>query len=126
MERMEKETSAGMEIMNIKEWITSIFPVMSLSHDKKPDSKRTAVIQLVSLGKLSRNGLDELAHGDLSYNDRIVIRVGIAMLGAYEGVLMAEYGVSKSELLSAAEVLQMAKDLVEEKPAVEEKADDVA
>jgi arginine decarboxylase-like protein len=102
--------------MNIKEWIASIFPVMPVPINKDSDSTRKAIITLVSIGELAKTGLDQFVE---SGNIQLLrIQLGSVMLGAYGEVMMAEHNITKSDLLSDEELLQMVKDLVN-KPAVE-------
>jgi len=117
---MEKTTPEGMVIMNIKEWITSIFPTMSVPGTS---SKRNAIINLVSIGELARSGLDQIVDPD-TFGTSTRIQIGSVMLGAYGEVIMAEYGIDKSELLSDEDILQMVKALVG--TPVVEKADEDA
>ena len=101
--------------MRIKEWIASIFPVITLSPEEKSDPEREAVIQLVSIGEQGKNGLDVVQRGDVLAQERSLILVGYAMLDAYGEVLMRKYSISRSELLPPDKVRQLAKDCIEGK-----------
>ena len=111
MEKVEKGSSTRVVIVNIKEWIASIFPVIPVPPTHFHNPKRDAVINLVSIGELAKAGLEQIVDPD-SFGMRKRVEIGSVMLGAYGEVLMAEYGIEKSELRSDAEILQMVKDVV--------------
>lgn len=117
MERVERITSSGLEVMKIKEFIAAVFPVMSVSPDKKPDPQREAIRYLVSIGELGRTSLDGIVDKNKSPSpdDKLVMRVGSTMLGAYGEVLMRKYNISPTDLLPPEKVVQLAKDLIEGK-----------
>jgi hypothetical protein len=96
--------------VNIREWIATFFPVLSVS---PPNWEREAMIQLISLGTLGKSGLDGIAIGDIPVDDKQVIRVGSAMLDAYGAVLMRKYKISSAELLPPEKIVQFAKECVE-------------
>lgn len=103
-----------MRSVKIKEWIASIFPVITLSPEEKSDPEREAVIQLVSIGEMGKMGLDVVQQGDVLAQERSLVLVGF-MLDAYGEVLMRKYSISRSELLPPDKVRQFAKDCIEGK-----------
>ena len=104
--------------MTIKEWLLSIFPVISMPMGLDP---REATIQLVSIGELAKNGLDQLILNTLpdatrsqkAMDDLRVMMVGASILDAYGEILMYRYDIKKSELLPPEKVVQLAKECVD-------------
>jgi len=107
-----------MVIMNIKEWITSIFPVMREPQLPSGRPKREAVIMLLSIGDLAKSGLDGNITDGMTPDNKLKIQVGSVMLGAYSEILMAEFGISESDLLGDDEILQAVKVVAVERVAV--------
>jgi len=100
----------GVVLVRIKEWISEVFPMMPITPEDKLDPKRDAVIYLISIGRLGEQALSGVV--DVSPKDSVAVRVGSVMLGAYREILMAEYDIAESQLLSPEEVKNLAKELV--------------
>jgi hypothetical protein len=103
--------------MHIKEWISMVFPVIPLSKQLSKSEfrseKREAVLQLISIGDIGKIKLDEIISREITVDDKTAMMVCSVMLGAYAEVLMSEFKISKSDLLSPDAVIQKAKDLLE-------------
>jgi hypothetical protein len=94
--------------MKLREWMAFLFPVLTESSNGGEVNKREIIIQMMSISKVCKDGLDDYFQGE---GNVLALAKGLSLISdGYEAILKHDYSIKDTDLYSGDDIVRLAKE----------------